>query len=91
MGELTPDNLRRLIEDMGTGPGWYASGPLYTWYAGMCAEAGLTPVSAKKFGMTLRELGYRPVLKRVDGKHVRGWFLHNRALRGAPPREAAAK
>jgi hypothetical protein len=87
LAELTAENLKRLMEDKGAGAGWYASADLYTWYVGMCEEDELAPVSAKKFGMVLRELGYRRVNQRVEGVMTRGWFISNRALRGKLPRK----
>lgn len=82
VADLTPDNLRALIEDMGRGAGWYTSADLYEWYEGMAAEAKLEPVTKKKFGMVLGELGYRSAIRRVDGKGARCWFLTKRAERG---------
>lgn len=81
MADLTPDNLRRVLEDMGQGTGWYVSGELYRWYTSMCAEDGLEPVTARKFGGVLRELGYRSATRRVDGVHRRCWLITRRALR----------
>ena len=82
LADLTPENLRRLMEDMGTGPGWYPSADLYRWYVGMCREDGLEPVTQRKFGAVLRDLEYKSATRRVDGKHARCWFISNRALRG---------
>lgn len=82
LADLTPENLKRLIEDMDRGPGWYASGDLYRWYVGMCQEDDLEPVTHRKFGAVLRDLGYRSDIRRVDGKHTRSWFISKRALRG---------
>lgn len=79
---LTPENLQRVMADMGTGPGWYASADLYRWYASMCAEDGLQPISVRKFGGALAELGYQPSSRRVEGKPARGWFISRRATRG---------
>jgi hypothetical protein len=87
VADLTPENLQTLINDMGTGPGWYTSAHLYAWYAAMAREAKLEPVSQKRFGMVLRELGYRSAIRRVDGKGARSWYLTRRAERGqAAPR-----
>lgn len=82
VADLTPENLRRVVEDMGQGPGWYASADLYRWYAGMCAEDDLNPVTKRKFGAVLKELNYRSGTRRVAGKNTRCWFISNRALRG---------
>jgi Cdc6-like AAA superfamily ATPase len=82
LADLTPENLRRLMEDIGRGPGWYASADLYRWYVGMCEEDKLEPVTQRKFGGVLRELKYRSAVRRVDGKHTRCWYISNRALRG---------
>lgn len=82
--DLTPENLRAVLEDMGRGPGWYTSADLYNWYTGMVAEEGLEPVSKKKFGATLAELGYKRAFRRdpaQGGKHARSWFITRRALR----------
>lgn len=84
---LDPHNLRALILDLGAGPGWYVSADLYRWYASMVIAEGLQPPSKRAFGLALRSLGYRSALRRVDGKHVRSWFITRRALRGDPPRE----
>lgn len=87
LGELNAENLQLLMEDMGVGPGWHPSARLYRWYEGMCQEGGLTPVSAKRFGMVLRELGHTQRSAREDGRLVRGWFIKAKALRVLPPRE----
>lgn len=83
--DLDPHNLQALIIDMGAGPGWYVSADLYRWYASMVIAEGLQPPSKRAFGLALRSLGYRSGLRRVDGKHVRSWYITNRALRGEPP------
>lgn len=82
VADLTPDNLRILMEDMGTGPGWYTSGDLYRWYESMARQDKLQPVSQRKFGGVLRELGYKSARRRVDGVPARCWFITKRALRG---------
>lgn len=71
---------------MGTGPGWYTSADLYNWYASMAREDNLAPVSKKRFGAVLGELGYKRAIKYVDGKTARSWFITRRALRGEVPR-----
>lgn len=86
VADLTPDNLRALIEDMGRGPGWYTSADLYAWYADMAREGELEPVTKKKFGMVLGELGYQNAIRRVGGKGARSWFITRRAERGELPR-----
>lgn len=86
IADLTPDNLRRVLEDMGAEPGWYTSAALYDWYASMAREGGLTPVSKKRFGAVLGELGYKRAVKSVDGKTARSWFITRRAIRGEAPR-----
>ena len=86
LADLTPENLQRLMADIGTGPGWYTSAELYTWYAGMCSADNLEPVTHRAFGGVLRDLGYKSAIRRVDGKHARCWFITRRALRaGASP------
>jgi hypothetical protein len=82
IADLTPANLRVLMEDMGTGPGWYTSVDLYRWYESMAREDKMEPVSQRKFGAVLRELGYKSAIRRVDGKSARSWFITRRALRG---------
>ena len=82
IADLTPENLKILVDDMGAEPGWYTSASLYGWYLGMCKEAGLEPVTQKKFGMVLRELGYRTQVRRTDGTTARCWYLTRRAARG---------
>jgi hypothetical protein len=72
-----------MIEDMGQGAGFYTSSDLYTWYAAMTREDGAEPISVKKFGMVLRELGYKPRTQRVNGILRRGWFITMRALRAS--------
>lgn len=88
--EVWAECLRRVLVDMDANIGWYPSAQLYTWYAGMCAEDGGTPVSAKRFGLVLRELGYLPSTRRHAGRHTRGWMITRRAFQGLPPREAGA-
>lgn len=88
VAELTPDNLRRLLEDMDSGPGLYTSADLYRWYANMAGEADLAPVTRRKFGAVLRELGYKPRQARVNGKISRCWFITRRAFRGGASPEA---
>lgn len=82
VAELTPDNLRRLLEDMDSGPGLYTSADLYRWYVGMAKEAKLEPVSHRRFGGVLRELGYQSKHQRVNGVISRCWFISKRAFRG---------
>lgn len=83
--DVTPENLRRVLEDIGRGAGWYTSAELYAWYASMCAEDGLAPVSVKAFGLGLKAMNYRPSTRRFDGKRARCWFISNRALREVKP------
>jgi hypothetical protein len=78
---LTQANLRAVVEDMGRGPGWYPSGELYDWYAAMVREAGMVPVSKKRFGMTLADLGYRASIRRFEGALARCWFISARTFR----------
>jgi hypothetical protein len=85
IADLTPENLRTIVEDIG-GPGWYTSAALYAWYVGMCQEEKLEPVTHRKFGGVLRELGYKTSIRRVAGKHSRCWFITRRALREGEPR-----
>lgn len=80
---LTPENLSRVLVDMGADPGWMPSSVLYGWYSGMCAEVGGVAMSRKAFGATLRDLGYKPSIQRQGGKHQRGWFITRRAIRGS--------
>lgn len=86
IADLTPDNLRRVLEDMGTGPGWYTSAALYNWYSSMAKEDGMNPVSKKMFGTVLGSLGYQRAIKYVEGKTARSWFITRRAIRGEAPR-----
>jgi hypothetical protein len=81
LADLTPENLRRVLEDMGQGPGWYTSADLYAWYAGMCEEDDLEPVTKRMFGGVLKGMGFRNAIRRVDGKHARCWFITRRATR----------
>jgi hypothetical protein len=83
VADLTPENLGRLIKDMAAEPGWYTSAHLYGWYSGMAEEAGLEAVSQKKFGMVLKELGFRASTRRVGGANARCWFLPRHAIRTA--------
>jgi hypothetical protein len=78
---LTLPNLRRVVEDIGDGPGWYTSARLYEWYAGMAREDGLEPLTKKAFGLALAELGFRPSTRRFEGKRARCWFISGRAWR----------
>jgi hypothetical protein len=84
VADLTPENLRRLVEGL-EGPGWYTSKDLYGWYVSEAERAGLSTVSQRKFGAVLRELGYKPSNKRVGGRNQRGWFISQRAFRGGTP------
>lgn len=81
IADLTPENLKAVLADMERGPGWYTSADLYRWYAAMAREAELDPVSPKRFGMVLGELGYRRQIRRVNGSNARCWFLSARAFR----------
>lgn len=83
IADLTPENLKALIRDMDAEPGWYTSAALYGWYEGMASESGLEPVSQKKFGMVLRELGFRNALRRSAGQPARCWFIPRHAIRSA--------
>src|ERR1041385_5752413 len=83
VADLTPENLKILIEDIG-GPGWYASADLYRWYAGMAESAGLEPVTHRKFGGVLREMGFQSKIRVLHGKHTRCWLITSRALRPSP-------
>jgi hypothetical protein len=82
VADLTTDNLQALIVDMGRGPGWYTSADLYDWYVAMARESELEPVTKKKFGMVLGELGFRSAIRRKDGRPARSWFISARAERG---------
>lgn len=82
LAPLNAENLRRIMEDKGTGPGWYPSAELYSWYVGLCDEAQMKPVRKASFGEALKILGYESSTRRVDGKLARGWFISRRALRG---------
>jgi hypothetical protein len=84
LAELTPENLRILMEDIGHGPGWYTSSDLYNWYRSMAEEDGLEAVSKKMFGMVLGRLGYRNATRLVGGKTARCWFITKKALRETP-------
>lgn len=79
--KLTGPCLRRILEDMGVGPGWIPSARIYGWYVSMCEEDDLVPVSTKQFGMSLRELGHTSSTRRVDGRLARGWFIKMKAFR----------
>lgn len=81
IAELTPDNLRVLIEDMGDGPGWYIAADLYRWYVAMCKDAALEPVAQNKFGAVLRELGYQSSRRRFCGDIYRCWLITKQATR----------
>lgn len=80
LAELTPENLKRVVEDIG-GPGVYPSADLYRWYVGMCRESGLESVSRRKFGLVLKEMGYRSVTRRVCDQPTRCWVITRRAVR----------
>lgn len=84
IAELTPENLKTLVEDIG-GPGWYAAGDLYRWYVGMCREDDLEPVTKKKFGTVLKAMGYQSKVRRVAGQNARCWFITRRAVREVQP------
>lgn len=76
LADLTSENLKAILADMGAGPGWYASRDLYDWYVQMCREAGLAPVTKRMFGGSLAKLGYRRGLRRTPGGGaVRSWLL----------------
>ena len=83
IADLTPENLKALIRDMDAEPGWYTSAALYGWYTGMARESELEPVTQKKFGMVLRELGFRNALRRSAGQPARCWFIPRHAIRSA--------
>ena len=83
VADLNAENLQALINDMGTGPGWYTSAHLYAWYTAMAREAELEPVTKKRFGTVLGELGYQSATRRVGGKPARSWYLTRRAEHGA--------
>ena len=80
LADLTPENLRALIEDIG-GPGTYTSAELYRWYVAMAKEDDLEPVTHRKFGGVLTELGYKRLTRVIDGHRVRCWFITRRATR----------
>lgn len=79
--ELTADNLRAIVRDIGQGAGWHSSTLLYSWYCGMVREAGLEPISQNMFGRQMRALGYRSSIQRMNEKHQRCWFISKKAWR----------
>lgn len=81
VADLTPENLKILIDDMGTGPGWYTSHDLFTWYEAMCKEGGLIPVTRRAFGNALKGLGYKNSVRRYGNKPARCWYITRRAER----------
>lgn len=82
VADLTPANLRRVLEDMGGGPDWYSSADLYKWYASMAREAGLEPLTQNAFGRALTGLGYRASIRRKNGGVLtRCRFISARAWR----------
>jgi hypothetical protein len=84
VADLTKENLQAMLRDMDAQPGWHLAADLYTWYESMAREAELTPVSRKKFGMVLAELGFRSATRRVGGQPGRRcWFLPRHAIRAA--------
>ena len=78
---LDATNLRKVLEDMGRGPGWYTSAELHTWYASMARDAGLEAMTRNAFGRALTELGFRASIRRRDRKLTRVWFMSARAWR----------
>lgn len=88
LADLTPENLKELINDIG-GPGVYPASDLYIWYVGMCKEDDLEPVTKHMFGVTLRKLGYQSVVRRVCGEPARCWVISKRAVRDPAPNPQA--
>lgn len=84
VADLTAENLKTLVDDIG-GPGWYSAGDLYRWYARMCEEDDLEPVTKKKFGMVLKSMGYQSKTRRVAGQNARCWLITRRAVREVQP------
>lgn len=86
--DLTPECLARVLEDMGiTQPGPVATGRLYQRYVSMVDEDDLWPIGVRKFGESMRALGYFSRTRRIDGVPTRCWVLTNRAFRAVLPRE----
>lgn len=84
VADLTTENLQAMIRDMNAQPGWHTAADLYAWYTGMAREAELEPVSQKKFGMVMRELGFRARVVRIPGgPAARCWFIPRHAIRAA--------
>jgi len=84
VADLTKENLQAMIRDMDAQPGWHLAADLYAWYESMAREAELAPVSRKKFGMVMAELGFRSSVRRVGGQPGRRcWFLPRHAIRAA--------
>lgn len=79
--ELTPENLHRIVTDMGHGPRWYEMSRLYTWYVGMCEGDDLAPVSERRFSQALSEMGYRTEVRHTGTQTVRCFFISMRAFR----------
>jgi len=80
VADLTPENLRILIKDIG-GPGYYPAADLYRWYVGMAREVDSEPVTKRKFGVALTQLGYKSTVQRKHGKPTRCWVITRRAER----------
>jgi hypothetical protein len=84
IAELTPENLAVLIEDMG-GPGYYRSADLYRWYVGLTEEDDLEPISHRKFGGALKEMGFQSLVRSLEGKPVRCWNITGQRLAAIQP------
>jgi hypothetical protein len=78
---LTEANLKSLVQDMLTDPGYIPAGQLHDWYAGMCREVNATPISKKAFGTALKDHGLVSYTRRIGGNNVRCWLITRKWLR----------
>lgn len=72
---LTPRNLKALLTDLRLQSGVHPASDLYEGYLDLCEEVEAAPISQKAFGLSLKNQGCTPLIKRVDGVRRRCWLI----------------
>jgi phage/plasmid-associated DNA primase len=68
------DDLLDLAGDLGAGI--FPGAEIYNWYLAFMEQAGRKPVSKTRFGLALKEAGWKPSTKYLDGRMVRCWMIN---------------
>lgn len=72
---MTRRDIRALMTNLDSGPGWYASRTLYARHLEMCTLNGVKAMTRILFGKALRAAGCEPQSRSVLGLNTRGWLI----------------